>query len=404
MVITFAVMPGGGFGVALPVIEVPGEVVVYNFLPGFNLTNTLIATVLADILILAFAFGAWRVSKGWTQEVPNRFQAWVEILVETFYNFMRGLGGDRLRSAPLLWPLVATIFFFLITANLMKLLPGVEAVGTMHCAYPGQSGYFKAEGAVADTWTLYVPDPLFVGYTATYDTELECQRATYGGYAGPEGGRGELEEAAFTPQAELSEQVEVLAASLEAEGNAELSELVANTTHPATTLATNGASELELPDHVKPYIYAVTPYVRGAATDLSLTLALAIISIVTVQIYGVWALGPAYFEKFVALTSVGNASRNPIGVIDVIVGALEIISELSKIISLAFRLFGNLFAGGVLLMVMSFLVALLVPVIFYGLELIIVSVQALVFAVLTLVFSVQAMEAHHGDEEHAEHH
>jgi F-type H+-transporting ATPase subunit a len=91
------------------------------------------------------------------------------------------------------------------------------------------------------------------------------------------------------------------------------------------------------------------------------------------------------------------------GAIDFLVGLIEIISELGKIVSLAFRLFGNLFAGGVALMAISFLVALLVPGVIYGLELIIGAVQALVFSVLTLVFSVQAMEAHHGDEHGPEH-
>jgi len=96
-------------------------------------------------------------------------------------------------------------------------------------------------------------------------------------------------------------------------------------------------------------------------------------------------------------------SKKPLGAIDFIVGLIEIISEIGKIISLAFRLFGNMFAGGILLIVMAFLVAMIVPSIFIGLEIIITTIQALVFAVLTLVFSAQAMEGHgHGDEEHHE--
>ena len=78
------------------------------------------------------------------------------------------------------------------------------------------------------------------------------------------------------------------------------------------------------------------------------------------------------------------------------------ISELSKIISLSFRLFGNIFAGGILIAVMLFLVGTGLPVIFYALELIVGLAQALVFAVLTLVFIAQAMEGHHGDGEHEE--
>jgi F-type H+-transporting ATPase subunit a len=91
------------------------------------------------------------------------------------------------------------------------------------------------------------------------------------------------------------------------------------------------------------------------------------------------------------------------GAIDLIVGPLEFVSELSKIVSLSFRLFGNIFAGGILIAVMLFLVGTGLPIIFYALELIVGLAQALVFAVLTLVFISQAMEGHHGDGEHEEH-
>jgi F-type H+-transporting ATPase subunit a len=90
----------------------------------------------------------------------------------------------------------------------------------------------------------------------------------------------------------------------------------------------------------------------------------------------------------------------PMGAIDFVVGLFEIVSEIGKVISLAFRLFGNMFAGGILLAVMSFLVATMAPVIFYGLEVIITTIQAFVFAVLALVFSGQAMTGHHSEEDH----
>ena len=159
----------------------------------------------------------------------------------------------------------------------------------------------------------------------------------------------------------------------------------------------------EIEKGVEPYIFAVTPFLRGPATDLSLAFALALISVVLVQAYGVYALGPAYFEKFINVSALGNLGKKPLGLIDFVVGLIEIISEIGKIVSLAFRLFGNLFAGGVVLMVMAFLVATIIPGVFIGLEIIIGLAQAMVFGVLTLVFSVQAMEAHHGDD-HDDHH
>jgi len=108
-------------------------------------------------------------------------------------------------------------------------------------------------------------------------------------------------------------------------------------------------------------------------------------------------------QKFIPIRSLGNVAKNPMGAIDLIVGPLELVSELSKIVSLSFRLFGNIFAGGILIAVMLFLVGTGIPVVFYALELIVGLAQALVFAVLTLVFISQAMEGHHGDEEHGEH-
>ncbi len=133
-------------------------------------------------------------------------------------------------------------------------------------------------------------------------------------------------------------------------------------------------------------------------------MALALISVFAIQIFGVKAQGPNYFQKFVNLRALGNAGKKPLGVIDFGVGLIEIISEIGKIISLAFRLFGNMFAGGILLIVMSFLVAAILPMVFYGLEIIITTIQALVFAVLTLVFVSQAMEGHHEERRRSHHH
>jgi F-type H+-transporting ATPase subunit a len=173
---------------------------------------------------------------------------------------------------------------------------------------------------------------------------------------------------------------------------------VSNVRFPGATLPLD---ETQLDKGAVPYIFHVTPFFRGPATDLSLTIALAIMAMLLVQVYGVLGQGLPYFEKFINVSALGNLNKKPMGAIDFIVGIIEIISEIGKIVSLAFRLFGNLFAGGVALMAISFLVAMLVPGLIYGLEIIIGAVQALVFAVLTLVFSVQAMEAHHGDD--AEH-
>ena len=87
------------------------------------------------------------------------------------------------------------------------------------------------------------------------------------------------------------------------------------------------------------------------------------------------------------------------GIIDIFVGLLELVSELSRMVSFTFRLFGNIFAGEVLLIMMGFLVPLLVINIFYGLELFVGFIQAFVFAMLTLVFAQTAV-SHHDDSSH----
>jgi F-type H+-transporting ATPase subunit a len=126
------------------------------------------------------------------------------------------------------------------------------------------------------------------------------------------------------------------------------------------------------------------PYLRAGTADLNTTLALAIISVVMTQIIGVKYLGLSYFKKFLNFS-------NPIAFF---VGFLETISEFAKIVSFAFRLFGNIFAGEVLLVVITSLTKVVAPMPFYGLELFVGFIQALVFSMLSLVFFNMATQSH----------
>ncbi len=135
----------------------------------------------------------------------------------------------------------------------------------------------------------------------------------------------------------------------------------------------------------------IAPLFRGANADLNTTLALAIISVVMTQIYAARELGVAtHLKKYFSL--------NPIMTF---VGMLELVGELSKMVSFSFRLFGNIFAGEVLLAVIAFLSPLIAPLPFFGLELFVGLVQALVFTMLTLVFLAIAT-TDHSDYNHAE--
>lgn len=402
--LTFSVLPGGGTGVAVPVITVPGEPY-QDWWPSedFFWTNTMTAILLADIFVLAFAFFAWRVSNGWTKEVPGRFQAWVELIGEFIYDQTRSFIGEKPLGRQWVFPLAATIFVFLLAVNWMKLLPGVESVGIFHCAGESnaRTGVTTNGGYPKIDDRLWVSQPLQSPFPAGEHEYHLCQEFKKGSIAKP--GKdvliaaandlevveaGILEDEALTPD----ERTDVLeAARLEATETA--------WDHEVSV----GLSARELEAGVVPYLFVVTPFVRGGSTDLNLTIGLALVVVVFTQIIGVAAQGPDYFQKFVNLRALGQAREKPLGIIDFVVGLFEIISEIGKIISLAFRLFGNLFAGGILLIVMAFLVAFILPMVFYGLELIITTIQAFVFAILTIVYASQAMESHHGDD-HDEHH
>lgn len=118
------------------------------------------------------------------------------------------------------------------------------------------------------------------------------------------------------------------------------------------------------------------PLFRAGTADLNTTLALAIVAMLVIQISGFKTLGVQYLRKFLNFS-------NPI---NFFVGILELVSEFSKVISFAFRLFGNIFAGEVLLTVIAFLMPILAPLPFMGLELFVGFIQALVFSMLTAVF------------------
>ncbi len=119
------------------------------------------------------------------------------------------------------------------------------------------------------------------------------------------------------------------------------------------------------------------PILRSANADLNTTLSLAIISVLLTQIFGIMAAGFfKYLKRFFNLK----------GPIDLFASILEFFSELIKVISFSFRLFGNIFAGEVLLLVVSALVPYVAPLPFYALELFVGLMQALVFTMLTIVF------------------
>jgi F-type H+-transporting ATPase subunit a len=146
----------------------------------------------------------------------------------------------------------------------------------------------------------------------------------------------------------------------------------------------------------------LVPFFRGISVDLNFTFALALIAVVMIQVIGVRAQGGAYFSKFFNTRRMFTVPF--FGAMDFLVGLLEVISELSKILSFAFRLFGNMFAGVVLASIVAALLGRfsILPAMVMMFELFVGVIQAFVFGMLTMVFMAQATQGH--GEEHSESH
>lgn len=237
---------------------------------GFELRNTMLMAWLAMLVFFALAL---RLRLTQYRVIPGRFQAFMELIIEGLFDFFDSVVQDREKTRTF-FPLVATIFLFLVLANWMGILPGVGSI-TIEGMHEGHM----------------IPIPLF----------------------------------------------------------------------------------------------------RSMNADVNMTLAIALISVIMTQVFGMLALGvlPHAGKYFVA------PWKDPI---TSFVGILELIAECAKIISFTFRLFGNIFAGEVLLVVISFLLPYIVPLPFLGLELFVGFIQGLVFALLTIVFLKMATLAH-GHEE-----
>lgn len=237
-------------------------------LGALTVTNSMLNTIIVVILLVIFAVSYNKKIK--SNNKPSRFQSFVEFAIEGLYNFTSSiLGRQKARTT---FPLLASLFFFIIFSNWSGLIPGVGTLG-------------------------------FMGIHNGHEVFI--------------------------------------------------------------------------------------PYFRAPTADINTTLALGLITMIMVQVFGVKYLGLSYFKKFFDFS-------NPI---NFFVGILELISDISKIISFAFRLFGNILAGEILLMVIAFLLPILGPTPFLGLEVFVGFIQALVFMMLTTVF-VNMATVSHGSEEH----
>ena len=162
----------------------------------------------------------------------------------------------------------------------------------------------------------------------------------------------------------------------------------------------------------------IVPLFRSPSADLNNTVALALISVIMTQVFGFMALGIigygskflnfgrliAFFKALLGLRPrKGMGGLLAWGLMDVFIGLVELFSEVVKIVTFSFRLFGNLFAGEVILIIMAYLFAQLLPLPFYALEIFVGFIQAYVFAILTLIFMSMATTPMHAAGGTAEH-
>jgi F-type H+-transporting ATPase subunit a len=273
---------------------------------SFFLTNTMIAIILANIIVLLLGY---KVKKDYEKSgtgVPKGITGVIEMLAEYLWNMTESNAGKWTAT---IFPYFMTIVLVVLVANWMEMIPGVDSIGKLEEAAHGVPLLTLIPGVLASI-------------------------VKGGGEAAKDGG------------------------------------------------------------------YTLVPFVRAAATDLNFTAALALISVIMTQVVGVRAQGMDYFSKFFNVKTLWT--KPFFGAMDFLVGLLETISELSKILSFTFRLFGNVFAGSVLLFLVSSMLPVFMPAFIVLFEVFIGLIQAAVFGMLTMIFMSMATQGHgEHEEEHA---
>lgn len=354
IVIIFGCKITSAFPPARPAIFLPAEAVVGTVEePLFNigsspiyLTNTLIATAIADVILLLIVFLAVRpaVKKGY-QHVAKGVAGFIEAFSEILYNLTESSAG---KWTKFIFPWFAAITLMVLTMNWMELFPGVDSIG------------------------VFEVDHFVDGQVSVPEGELTLEE----------------EEALHIAEHEAEEHYYELC-------NVEPLVLFGNAVSIGGKEVVNVWVNDEHEEGVAECAHAIVPFVRAVATDLNFTVALALVSVVMIQFVGVKALGIGYFEKFIYVRTI--FTKPFFGLIDFFVGIFEIVSELSKIISFSFRLFGNVFAGAVLLFVIGTLIPVVAQAGVLMMEFGVGLIQAIVFGMLTMIFMSQATQSHHGD-------
>lgn len=380
-----------------PEIIVPAEII--TKLGPLNVSNTLISAWAAMVVLAVVTFLGTRAMR----LIPQGAQNFLESAVEFLVGQMEDIAGER--NTRIFFPVIATFFLFILLSNWMGLLPFFNAIGKTEDI--GHHIFHEIEEHEAD----HKPFTEEIGHASGWLMDETGGIGLVQNRAGSaEFEMGASEASPVSPAEALDRYVVFLAETFtDFEGNGE------GEAPSAATLAGARAALAEDPDAPRllpgegehavasaalgeeltvggvefpgQKLALIIPLFRSVYSDVNNTIALALISFAMVEFWGLRALGLGYLRKFFNFS----------GVIPAFVGILELLSEFIRIISFAFRLFGNIFAGEVLILMLTFLLPFLIVDIIYGLELFVGFIQAAVFALLTLVFAVMAVE-HHDEE------
>ncbi len=388
----------------IPVIQLPGEVYPEGWsIFGLRLTNSLVGSLVVWILLVLLVVYVQRVMPKSGNEVPRGgFYNMFEMLYEGLSGFILNITGEK--HFRFIFSFFMTIFLLVLLSNWLELIPGVDSIGflephTVVNVDTGEVVYEKGyEVAGSGVYTL---NPKCAWVSPADAALLTADEQQARADAGCVTGAGQTNVAAPIPGSAVVEPVVTEAAAETAA--TEVAASAESSGHAATDTGTEVLAPSALEgEHIEagssevPWV--VLPFVRAPSTDLNMTAALALIAVIMTQVIGFRALGPSYLTKFFNFKTL---LTSPLGGIDLAVGLLELIGEFAKILSFSFRLLGNIFAGSILLFVMSFLVPFL-PWPFFILEFFVGVIQAVVFGMLTAIFMTQAT-AGHGGEHEAEH-
>lgn len=305
---------------------------------GFNINNSLLTMILVMVILAILMISALARPK----LVPGRWQAFWEFAVESVLNQVENNLG-RNKTSRRLFPLIATFFIFILFANWFSLLPGVGSIGFYEREIAADTANTAAVTAGPDKYALVSTTTEVGGKEIAVGEPVQVQS--------------------------ISGSTATVVAVEEKTGDGKQFLPVTGAHAFSGQVPTSALA----PAHT---IKKLIPILRAPNADLNMTLAMALIAVITANVVAIMAHGVGgWLKEFFPKPYVMAPLLTPI----------EIVGQFSRIISLTFRLFGNVFAGEVLLAIILKLAAPIL-IIFIGLELFFGFIQALVFMSLSLAY------------------